>query len=449
MSGPASAIEAAFFVTLNQYKRPDGSIFYAPANDPSLNLSIPISFISGLDNYPVPMPQGGGSGSSFASCPQFSGDTGTAFQGNDFPSIYLNTTAWDGTNQTVALIEFDGFIGAPFCAEGGAPCAVNSDCCNGATCAGTCSGTFVTGPHLYAKTVHGAAANVSVTQKVVNPGSLVPLGGTNDEVSKNVEMVYAMAPKAQIVAYEWNTGGGGSSMSSSAFIQLMTTVANDVSLAHPAHVIANAWTWFGVTTNPDPGVSTVLLQTAVQGQSFFQAAGDGGAYNNTVPANGVPEPIMDSSLMTVVGGTLLQTTGSTAAAYTKETVWNNDANFPGAQVSGGGLCDGYTATSGTHYPQLPLPRFQRNVPGHCTTGNALCTLDTDCGANGPCATVSNPSGSRMIPDVSIVADQVTLVETKYTASAPRPSARAPSARAPWRAPAARASRSGSGQGSPR
>jgi subtilase family serine protease len=40
VSGTVSAIESAFFVTLNLYQRPDGSTFYAPANAPSANLSV-------------------------------------------------------------------------------------------------------------------------------------------------------------------------------------------------------------------------------------------------------------------------------------------------------------------------------------------------------------------------------------------------------------------------
>ena len=54
VTGTAAAVESALNVTMNQYKRPDGTIFYAPANDPSVNLTVPLLFIAGLDNLAVP-----------------------------------------------------------------------------------------------------------------------------------------------------------------------------------------------------------------------------------------------------------------------------------------------------------------------------------------------------------------------------------------------------------
>ena len=59
MTGPASAVESAFFVTLNEYQRPDGTTFYAPANDPSVNTTIPLLHIGGLENFSSPRPSGG------------------------------------------------------------------------------------------------------------------------------------------------------------------------------------------------------------------------------------------------------------------------------------------------------------------------------------------------------------------------------------------------------
>jgi hypothetical protein len=56
LSAPASVIDAAFDVTLNDYLRPDGSTFYAPDVDPSADLSVPILGPVGLDNCAVATP---------------------------------------------------------------------------------------------------------------------------------------------------------------------------------------------------------------------------------------------------------------------------------------------------------------------------------------------------------------------------------------------------------
>jgi hypothetical protein len=46
VTGTASAIDAAFHVTLNDYLRPDGTEFYGPDRDPSVDLGVPLSGVS-------------------------------------------------------------------------------------------------------------------------------------------------------------------------------------------------------------------------------------------------------------------------------------------------------------------------------------------------------------------------------------------------------------------
>src|SRR5262249_2500667 len=114
VSGTASQIENVFNVTLNQYKRADGSIFYAPANDPSVNLNVPIAFISGLDSFPVFIGNNG-QGPSFSSCPANTGEGGKGYIGDDFKNIYLGPgnapqTGITATSKrmTAAVVAFDG-----------------------------------------------------------------------------------------------------------------------------------------------------------------------------------------------------------------------------------------------------------------------------------------------------------------------------------------------------
>ncbi len=57
VTASVAEIEAAFHVTLQSYQHPaDDRRFYAPDKEPSLDLTVPILHISGLDNYTLPRP---------------------------------------------------------------------------------------------------------------------------------------------------------------------------------------------------------------------------------------------------------------------------------------------------------------------------------------------------------------------------------------------------------
>ena len=56
VNGTVAQISAALHVTFQNYQRRDGTVFYAPDRDPSIDFSVPLSAISGLDNCFVPTP---------------------------------------------------------------------------------------------------------------------------------------------------------------------------------------------------------------------------------------------------------------------------------------------------------------------------------------------------------------------------------------------------------
>jgi kumamolisin len=100
VSGRAGAIERAFYVNLNNYARPDNSAFYALDRDPSLDLSLKVLRISGLDNLILGTTSAGtGSGGSF--------------QGNDFRNAYLGSASacspLTGAGQSIGLFELDSY----------------------------------------------------------------------------------------------------------------------------------------------------------------------------------------------------------------------------------------------------------------------------------------------------------------------------------------------------
>jgi hypothetical protein len=116
VAGSTADIENAFHVRINVYQHPrESRTFYAPDSKPSVdtNLSVPILGISGLDNFSLPHPTGlrsmpakhspGGTDVGSGSGP------GGAYLGKDFSQAYVPGTQLDGTGQTVALFEFDGY----------------------------------------------------------------------------------------------------------------------------------------------------------------------------------------------------------------------------------------------------------------------------------------------------------------------------------------------------
>ena len=96
--GSAADIERAFNVNLLLYQHPmEDRQFYAPEAEPSVDLSVPLLYIS-ADDYVLPTPlSGGGSG------------TGGAFMGRDIRPAYVpGATAATGSGQSVALVEMSG-----------------------------------------------------------------------------------------------------------------------------------------------------------------------------------------------------------------------------------------------------------------------------------------------------------------------------------------------------
>ncbi|HEX4447703.1 MAG TPA: protease pro-enzyme activation domain-containing protein [Polyangiaceae bacterium] len=56
VSGTATQFDAALHTTFGYYQRPDGSQFYAPDVDPSVDVGVAILAIDGLDNCVLPQP---------------------------------------------------------------------------------------------------------------------------------------------------------------------------------------------------------------------------------------------------------------------------------------------------------------------------------------------------------------------------------------------------------
>jgi hypothetical protein len=437
VTGTAAAIESAFNVTLNVYKRPDGTTFYAPANTPSYTLPTltnPILHVAGFDNLSVPVPA---SGSSTVSCfdQVGTGTTQSGYYGQDVRNLYLGTgcsllptsslpsTATPTPCPTSATLPSvpAGTPGSGFGA-GQTVALMELDTYNPTNITGYANGTKLLPASASALCAPSGLSNITqvlvsstpaTTTQAFNAAPLFTLGSAPNEaeVELGIEMVLAMAPQASIVVYEQNAGSEvgltNNQFNADIMLEALAQPVPGTNLA-PA-VIANSWLW-NSSTGPDASIPQYFLHFAAQGQSFFQAAGDLGAYASGNPFTGVPDPIIDSSLMTVVGGTAVVPVGGGA---TQEEAWNDpnerttDSTVTGINctsatlssttlesaacnsVGGGGICTPNSAQTALGYSNLAIPTYQTAV-----NINNNKTLSTT---------------SRMIPDVSIIADSLASV----------------------------------------
>ena len=271
VSGTVSDIEKAFNVTLGTYRHPvEDREFYGPDVEPSVDASLPVLYVSGLDNYVIPRPN------SLKVIPISAGpkpniDNGSGtngyYIGSDFRNAYVPNVTLDGTGQVVGLVEFGG---------------------------------YTPGDIKKYETLAGYSA-VPLKTLLLNSVTNTPTGSAN-EVSLDIEMVISMAPaQTQVNIYEG---------------LLDTSILNEMVSPTMGEPLPNQISCsFGI--GGDTNLEQQLIQMAAQGQSFFYASGDGGA-----PTAGTNASPQDDNYMTSVGGTELSMNG-TGASWQSETVWNH------------------------------------------------------------------------------------------------------------------------------
>jgi uncharacterized repeat protein (TIGR03803 family) len=334
VSGAVGDIEKTFQVRLHVYQHPtEGRTFYAPDVEPSLGLAVPVLNISGLDNFALPRPVFSFRKISPATPNAEPAAVGSGprgyLLGRDFRAAYAPGVALDGTGQAVGLLELDGYFASD----------------------------------IYAYENLAGLPNVPLTNVLVN-GFSGRAGSNNGEVALDIEMAIAMAPGlSKVIVYE--------ASSVTSIYDLLNRMATDTnSLGQPAaRQLSSSWMWMA----PASGQEQVFQQFAAQGQSFFQASGDEGAYCGTCS----PHSPTDSTNITVVGGTFL-TTSAAGGAWQSETVWDLGRQPDGTYVGSGG-------GSSTNYA---IPGWQQGID---MTSNGGSTI------------------KRNLPDVACVADGIWVV----------------------------------------
>jgi pro-kumamolisin-like protein/BACON domain-containing protein len=326
VSGSVADIERIFQVTMRLYRHPtEHRNFFAPDVEPSIDLAVPILHISGLDNFIVPRPAGLKTNplNRARTVKAYYGTGPDGFlMGSDFRNAYVPGVSLNGSNQIVGLFELDGYY--------------TND--------------------IIAYETNAGLPNITLTNVLINfSGSP---GSDNSEVALDIEMAISMAPGlAKVIVYE-----GPNPATASDIVSLLEAMATNTL----PRQISCSW---GI--GDDPNFDTVYIQFAMQGQSFFQASGDDGAYYAGIP------DYADDTNITIVGGTTLSTTGA-GGPYAAETVWNEYSNGEGAGGSGGG----------TNFNDIPIPSWQTGI--NMTTNQGANTL-------------------RNVPDVAINADNIFVV----------------------------------------
>jgi hypothetical protein len=311
-------IERAFHLKVQTYQHPtEPRTFYAPDADPSVDSNLPILDVSGMNNFELPRPHAhvrpvwepratntpaGGSG------------PGGSYQGSDFRAAYLSGISATGLGQTVGLVEFDGY--------------------------------YANDVTLYEQET--GVPNVPVMTVLLGGFNGAP-GGANLEVALDIEVASGIAPGlSNIIVYEAPPTGA------------LNTILSRMATDNSAKQLSSSWTSTG---GPNATTDQLFQQLQAQGQSFFLASGDSGAYTGSI--NAVAEPA-DNPYITVVGGTVLATDAQ--GNWAAETTWSG---------SSGGISTSYS-----------IPNWQQSV---------------DMSANQGSTTMRN------IPDVALTAENVWIV----------------------------------------
>ena len=324
VSANVSDIERAFHINLRTYQHPaEPREFYAPDAEPSVPGNVPLRAISGLNNYArISAHRQIANGQSGPA-------TGTGphgwYQGYDFRNAYAPGVTLNGAGQYVGLVEMDGYYA--------------TDITDYETRAGLPS--------------------VPLVNILLSGSSGYPDNNTNAvaEVSLDIEMVISMAPGiAGLYVFEGNN---------------FDEVLGSMVLYTGIKQFSSSWSGYGFDSTGD----NLLKQMALQGQTFFEASGDGDAYTQPITAPS------DSYYVVSVGGTAL-TMDSTGSNYVSEAVWNSgfqnpgwpgNGDVPGGGYwgSGGGVSTTYSRPgwqAGVNMTAVGGSTTQRNIPDVALTG---------------------------------------------------------------------------------
>ncbi|GCE06161.1 pseudomonapepsin [Dictyobacter aurantiacus] len=326
------AANRAFKVVITNYVV-GTNVVYAPSNNPAVPAALAplIQSIAGLDDMTLYQPRhivqrthrhvgpiGGYNPAALR----------TAYNANSL----LNAGA-KGAGQTVALFELDGYNAADV---------------------DMYRNTYKLGPGKY--------INVMVDGATNTPG----MGAI--EVALDMEVVSAMAPMATQRVYIGPNSTAG-----------LKDTYNQIVTDNKAKVVSISWGLCEALSDKADmdALSAIFKQGAAQGQSFFAASGDAGAYDcGTYGELGVDWPANDPNVVGV-GGTKLQLgSGNT---YSSESAWGDKITNTGG---GGGVSSHFNRPA--YQAGLNLTNSKRMVPDVSANADPATGYSIYCSASVSC-----------------------------------------------------------------
>jgi subtilase family serine protease len=304
VSGAASDIEKAFHVKMRMYQHPTESrTFYAPDVEPTVDASLPILHVQGMNNYILPRPMLHKVPASAAQ-PAYGSAPDGGYMGQDFRNAYLPGGTLNGSGQIVGLMQFDGYNPSDIL------------------------------------TYENIAGLPSVPlQNILLDGFNGSAGSANDEVCLDIETSISMAPGlTKVVLFEAGPYGYPDSILSSM-------------VSHPEiNQFSASWGY-----DIDATTEQLYQQLALQGQTFLNASGDGDAWVPVI--HPISYTCLEDTNITIVGGTTLTMSGL-GAGYVSEKAWNwgfaNNGDYAWNP-------DDYWGTSGGSSTVVGIPSWQTNT----------------------------------------------------------------------------------------
>jgi len=340
VSGATAQVEQALGVTINDYRRNDGSVFYANTSAASVPVGLDIQTITGLSTF-----------ERAAAAGRTRDVPAKGYQPNDLRRAYNISAGLVGgaSGQVIGLTLWGGSI-------------QQSD-----------FSTYASNTGTPALVIGQSGADgidfIGVDNNPMNDTS----SKTIQETAQDAETAHGVAPSSHLKFWLAPCdGSAGCKFGTTTGLEdAISAAANDPAV----HIVSDSWIFFNINSASDPIVQTIdnSLQRAVAGGiTFYFASGDGGS--KSACGGGAPPcpPAYPASsrYAVAVGGTDLQTNSD--STYKGETGWND------AKGSTGGEC----ATFFTR------PSWQTNVTaathnGLPCTGRAVPDVAADASYTSP------------------------------------------------------------------
>ncbi len=343
VSGTAAQIESALHINLNFYQDPTGNrTFYSTDREPSVELSVSISHIAGLDNYSIPRPQYRKRAGGQAALSNSAGSVPAGLLlGSNRRTAYYGGTSLTGAGQAVGLFELDGYD--------------------------------VSDVQAYFNNV-GQQLSVPVNNVTLLGASTGSDGDDTEQVIDIIEAASVAPGLSQILVY---IAPGSNFAVGTGDVAIFNRMATD----NIAKQISVSWAWNSADTSSD---DPIFQEMAAQGQGIFIASGDEDAWitgDYIYPA--------EDAYVTAVGGTNLQLNNG---AWASEIAWGDGNTFCSPGTGSGG---------GISLDSIGIPTYQL-TPGVITGANGGSTTvrnapdvaaEANCDnyycANGACSASSN------------------------------------------------------------